>query len=61
MIRAAGDRLHACPQCGREIDLTTEEAATVTIAARGGEPNVWIVEQGGREVHRCTVDDSAES
>jgi hypothetical protein len=60
-VRRTEDRLRACPKCGAplEIDLTTDEDATVRLAARGGEPNVWVVEQGAREIHRCAVDDSA--
>jgi hypothetical protein len=55
-----GDRLNTCGQCGAELDLTADDEPTVKIAASGGAPNVWIVEQGGREVHRCVVGDTAE-
>jgi hypothetical protein len=59
MIKAE-DRLRTCPRCGAALDLSSEEDATVTITASGGRPNVWIIAAGGREVHRCTDENSAE-
>jgi hypothetical protein len=53
----AEDRLRTCPQCGATLDVVGSDDPTVTINASGGQPNVWIIEQTGREVHRCVVDD----
>ena len=45
-----------CTLCGGPLDVLTDQAPLVLIAAASGQPNMQIISVDGKEVHRCRLD-----